>query len=42
MVDCYDEEEQLTGLFTLIEDNLALPFETNMLGVCRSRSRASI
>ena len=23
----------LTGLFTLIEDNLALPFETNVLGV---------
>jgi hypothetical protein len=32
-VDCYNEEEQLTGLFTLIEDNLALPFETNVLGV---------
>jgi uncharacterized protein (UPF0262 family) len=32
-VDCYNEEEQLTGLFTLIEDNLALPFQTNVLGV---------
>ena len=32
-VGCYNEEEQLTGLFTLIEDNLALPFETNVLGV---------
>jgi len=32
-VDCYNDEEQLTGLFTLIEDNLALPFETNVLGV---------
>ena len=32
-VDCYSDEEQLTGLFTLIEDNLALPFQTNVLGV---------
>jgi len=32
-VDCYNEEEQLTGLFTLLEDNLVLPFETNVLGV---------
>ena len=32
-VDCYNDEEQLTGLFTLIEDNLALPFQTNVLGV---------
>jgi hypothetical protein len=33
-VDCYNEEEQqLTGLFTLIEDSLALPFQTNVLGV---------
>jgi hypothetical protein len=26
-VDCYNEEEQVTGLFTMIEDNLAIPFE---------------
>jgi hypothetical protein len=32
-VDCYNEEEQLTGMFTLLEDNLALPFQTNVLGV---------
>jgi hypothetical protein len=32
-VDCYNREEQLTGLVTLIEDNLALPFETNVLSV---------
>ncbi len=24
-VDCYNEEEQLIGLFTLIADNLVLP-----------------
>ena len=33
VVDCHGEEEQLTGLFTMIEDNLALPFATRVLGV---------
>ncbi|MET7396324.1 calcium-binding protein [Dactylosporangium sp. NPDC005572] len=32
-VDCYNEDEQLTGLYTMIEDNLALPFTTEVLGV---------
>jgi hypothetical protein len=32
-VDCYNDEEQATGLFTMIEDNLSLPFETSVLGV---------
>jgi Calcium binding len=32
-VDCYDEEEQATGFFAVIEDNLALPFTTRILGV---------
>jgi hypothetical protein len=32
-VDCYDEDEQVTGLFTMIEDNLGLPFQTSVLGV---------
>lgn len=32
-VDCYDEKEQLTGLATMIEDNLRVPFETTVLGV---------
>lgn len=32
-VDCYNEDEQLTGLFTMIEENLVLPFETHVLGV---------
>ena len=32
-VDCYNEDEQATGLFTLIEDNLAVPFATEVLGV---------
>ena len=33
IVDCYNEDEQLMGLFTMIEDNLVLPFETEVLGV---------
>ena len=33
VVDCYDDAEQTMGLFTMIEDNLKLPFETKVLGV---------
>ena len=32
-VDCYNEEEQASGLFTVIDENLALPFSTQVLGV---------
>ena len=32
-VDAYNEDEQLTGLYTMIEDNLAVPFTTTVLGV---------
>jgi hypothetical protein len=32
-VDCYNKDEQAMGLFTLIEDNLAVPFPTEVLGV---------
>lgn len=32
-MDCYDEDEQLSGLFTMIQDNLAVPFDTQVLGV---------
>ncbi len=32
-VDCYNESEQVTGWFTMIEDNLEVPFETTVLGV---------
>ena len=31
-VDCYNEAGQLTGLYTMIDDNLAVPFETQVLG----------
>lgn len=33
IVDCYNDDEQLTGLFTMIEDNLAMPLTTQVLGV---------
>jgi hypothetical protein len=32
-VDCYNDDEEATGLFTMLEDKLALPFETRVLGV---------
>jgi hypothetical protein len=32
-VDCYNEDEQVTGLYTMIEENLAVPFQTTVLGV---------
>jgi hypothetical protein len=35
-VDCYGEDEELTGLATVIADNLAVPFETTVLGVAVS------
>jgi hypothetical protein len=33
IVDAYGESEQLVGLYTMIENYLALPFETMVLGV---------
>jgi hypothetical protein len=32
-VDCYNEDEELTGFATMIGENLAVPFETTVLGV---------
>jgi len=32
-VDCHDEDEQVSGLYTMIVDNLAVPFQTQVLGV---------
>jgi hypothetical protein len=33
LVDAYGESEQRTAFFTMIEDNLAVPFKTEVLGV---------
>ena len=32
-VDAYGDSEQITGWYTMLEEHLALPFETTMLGV---------
>ena len=33
VVDAYNDDEQLTGLYTMIEEHLAVPFDTRVLGV---------
>ena len=42
-IDAYGDSEQRCGLFTMMEDHLALPFETEVLGrdVIRSQSQCS-
>jgi hypothetical protein len=32
-VDAYGDDEQQTGLFTMLEEHLAVPFTTRVLGV---------
>jgi len=32
-MDCLNESEQVAGFFTMLEENLRLPFETKILGV---------
>ncbi|GAA1399918.1 hypothetical protein GCM10009639_40270 [Kitasatospora putterlickiae] len=32
-VDTYDEHERVSALFTAVEENLAVPFSTSVLGV---------
>ena len=32
-VDAYGDSEQITGWYTMLEEHLALPFETTVLGV---------
>jgi len=41
-VDCYNESEQTTGWFTMIEENLAVPFETTVLGVAVTVKRVDL
>ena len=33
LVDAYGEEEQCTAFYTMLEDRLAMPFKTEVLGV---------
>ncbi len=32
-IDCYNESEEIGGIFTMMEENLAVPFKTTILGV---------
>ena len=32
-VDCYNESEEITGIFAMLEESLAIPFTTTLLGV---------
>jgi hypothetical protein len=32
-VDCYNDSECVTGFYTMFEDNLAIPFQTVVLGM---------
>lgn len=41
-VDAYNEAEQAGGFFTMIEDNLGLPFETEILGIRVAVERVDI
>ncbi|MBI4500765.1 MAG: hypothetical protein HY700_06340 [Gemmatimonadetes bacterium] len=42
IVDAYGESEQSTGFYTKIEESLALPFETELLGVTATVERIDI
>jgi hypothetical protein len=33
VVDAYGESEQIVGFYTMLEDNLVVPFENEILGV---------
>ncbi len=41
-VDCYNESEQVTGWLTMIEDNLAVPFVTTVLGLAVTVERVDL
>ena len=41
-VDAYGDSEQITGWLTMIEENLAVPFETEVLGVLITVERVDL
>lgn len=41
-VDCYNESEELCGLFTMIQDELRVPFGTMILGVPATVERVDL
>src|SRR2546430_554507 len=42
IIDAYTDSKQRTGLFTMIEENLALPFDTEVLGLAVSVERVDL
>jgi hypothetical protein len=42
IVDAYGESEQAVGFFSVIEDNLRMPFETLLLGVAVKVERVEL
>lgn len=41
-IDAYGESEQVTGWFTMIDENLAVPFGTKVLGVTVTVERVDL
>lgn len=41
-IDAYGDSEQTTGWYTMIEEHVALPFETTMLGVVVQVARVDL
>ena len=41
-VDCYNEEEQITGLFTMLAEHLTVPFQTTVLGMTVTVTRVDL
>jgi len=41
-VDCYNESEELCGLYTMIQDALEVPFEAEILGVTVTVERVDL
>lgn len=42
MVDAYNESEQRTALYTLLDEHLAIPFETRLLGASATVERIDL
>ena len=41
-VDCYNEAEQINGIFTMLNENLDLPFITTLLGMAVTVDRVEL
>jgi Calcium binding len=42
IVDCYNDHEQVTSLFTMIDEHLAVPFDTEVLGVTATVTKVEL